>query len=137
MGSQHAASSTPTVSISQSSSSSQTRSSVGTVGGFSTVAQEEPKMRQRSIHTGSPPPSTDPVGSVVHAVDDPRENEKDMFLGSWTRASVERLAVQRSGRRQAGAAILRRCLCGDQISATPWFGGPPRGSAAILSIGKC
>jgi len=30
--------------------------------------------------------------------------------------SVERLAVQRSGRRQAGAAILRRCLCGDEIS---------------------
>jgi hypothetical protein len=29
--------------------------------------------------------------------------------------SAERLAVQRSGRRQAGAAILRRCLCGDQI----------------------
>ena len=30
--------------------------------------------------------------------------------------SAERFAVQRSGRRQAGAVILRRCLCGDQIS---------------------
>ena len=28
---------------------------------------------------------------------------------------VQRFAVQRSGRRQAGAAILRRCLCGDQV----------------------
>jgi len=29
--------------------------------------------------------------------------------------SAERLAIQRSGRRQAGTLILRRCLCGDQI----------------------
>ena len=37
--------------------------------------------------------------------------------------SVERFAVQRSGRRQAGAAILRRCLCGDQIRCDAMFDG--------------
>jgi hypothetical protein len=35
--------------------------------------------------------------------------------------SVERFAVQRSGRRQAGAAILRRCVCGDQIRCNGLF----------------
>jgi len=33
-----------------------------------------------------------------------------------------RLAVQRSGRRQADAAILRLCLCGDQIRRNGLFG---------------
>ena len=42
---------------------------------------------------------------------------------SW---SVERSAVQRSGRRQAGAAILRRCLCGDQIRCNGMFDGRMR-----------
>ena len=40
--------------------------------------------------------------------------------------SAERLAVQRSGRRQAGAAILRRCLCGDQIRCNGMFDGRMR-----------
>ncbi len=38
-----------------------------------------------------------------------------------SRLSVERFAVQRSGRRQAGAAILRRCPCGDQIRCNALF----------------
>ena len=44
-------------------------------------------------------------------------------------ASVERLAGQRSGRRQAGAAMLRRCLCGDQI-CNGLFASIPEGPCA-------
>jgi hypothetical protein len=43
---------------------------------------------------------------------------------------VQRLAVQRCGRRQAGATILRRCLCGDHIRCNGLFdGSPTEGSA--------
>ena len=39
------------------------------------------------------------------------------------RVSVERLAVQRCGRRQAGGTILRRCHCGDHICCNGMFDG--------------
>ena len=47
---------------------------------------------------------------------------------------VERLAVQRSGRRQAGIAILRRCICGDQIRCNGLFDGALREDFAHLLL---
>ena len=45
-------------------------------------------------------------------------------LQAEPRESAQRLAVQRCGRRQAGAAILRRCPCGDHISLQRLVGQP-------------
>ena len=49
-------------------------------------------------------------------------------------SSVERLAVQRSGRRQADAAILRLCLCGDQIRFNGLFASSMDSGPAALSL---
>jgi len=51
----------------------------------------------------------------------PRLCEKTRVTAVMATWSAERFAVQRSGRRQAGAAILRRCLCGDQIRCNGLF----------------
>jgi len=56
---------------------------------------------------------------------------REQANGTFKAGRIRRLAVQRCGRRQAGATILRRCPCGDHIRCNGFMATLP---VAILRI---
>jgi hypothetical protein len=63
-----------------------------------------------------------PRGAVRRAPAIPHCRDRDWDRSSaWAPASTEWFAVQRPGRRQAGATTLPRCLCGDQIRCSAFM----------------
>ncbi len=108
------------------------------LSGFSAVShpRDDPRAEPELVLAGHPAARTTAAASVLPSpATQVGYQQRHSFASKQGAVAVrtpastpavpdgQRSAVQRSGRRQAGAAILGQCPCGDQIRCNGGFGG--------------